>query len=162
MSGPVIRPIDDGDVAWVLALNKANEAQTSPIDAPQLRLMLGDALYARAIGDRAGFIVAFDQTSAYKSVNYQWFRVGYLRFVYVDRIVIADHARGQGLARALYEDMFAVMARMGHGIAACEVNIDPPNPASDAFHEALGFAEAGRATLANGKTVRYMIKHLQP
>jgi hypothetical protein len=39
----------------------------------------------------------------------------------------------------------------------CEVNSDPPNPASDAFHERLGFAEVGRAALPGGtKLVRYL------
>jgi uncharacterized protein len=160
MSAPVIRPIGDDDVAWILALNAANEAATSPLDAPTLRLMLGDAAYARAIGQNDGFIIAFDQTSAYKSVNYQWFRVGYLQFMYVDRIVIDANARKGGLARALYEDMFLAARRAGHGTAACEVNIDPPNTASDAFHDRLGFVEVGKATLPNGKTVRYMIKAL--
>lgn len=159
MSTPVIRPIGDDDVAWILALNAANEIATSPLDAPTLRLMLGDAAYAGAIG-REGFLIAFDQTSAYKSVNYQWFRVGYVQFIYVDRIIVDAAARKGGLARALYEDMFSVARRAGHGTVACEVNIDPPNPASDAFHARLGFVEAGKATLPNGKTVRYMTKTL--
>jgi predicted GNAT superfamily acetyltransferase len=37
----------------------------------------------------------------------------------------------------------------------CEVNAEPPNPASDAFHAAMGFAEVGSATLGGGKQVRY-------
>jgi uncharacterized protein len=41
----------------------------------------------------------------------------------------------------------------------CEVNIDPPNPASEAFHLALGFKEVGQATIHGGtKTVRYFEK----
>ena len=32
----------------------------------------------------------------------------------------------------------------------------PPNPASDAFHERLGFVEVGQARLRNGKFVRYL------
>jgi predicted GNAT superfamily acetyltransferase len=43
----------------------------------------------------------------------------------------------------------------------CEVNLDPPNPASDAFHAALGFAEVGTAVIDNGdKTVRYLSRRL--
>jgi predicted GNAT superfamily acetyltransferase len=39
------------------------------------------------------------------------------------------------------------------------VNVEPPNPASDAFHEAVGFSEVGRAVIQGGeKQVRYMVK----
>jgi predicted GNAT superfamily acetyltransferase len=40
----------------------------------------------------------------------------------------------------------------------CEVNLDPPNPASDAFHASLGFHEIGSAAMSNGKVVRYLTK----
>jgi hypothetical protein len=43
----------------------------------------------------------------------------------------------------------------------CEVNADPPNPASDAFHAALGFAAVGSAANhGGGKTVRYFCREL--
>ena len=42
----------------------------------------------------------------------------------------------------------------------CEVNAEPPNPASDAFHAALGFTEVGQATLNRGKVVRYFARLL--
>jgi uncharacterized protein len=45
----------------------------------------------------------------------------------------------------------------------CEVNISPPNPASDAFHAALGFAEVGSASVyGESKTVRYLSRALVP
>ena len=54
----------------------------------------------------------------------------------------------------------------GHERVVCEVNADPPNPVSDAFHAALGFAEVGSARLSGtplssmGKTVRYFSRPL--
>ena len=55
----------------------------------------------------------------------------------------------------------ALLARAaGHERVVCEVNADPPNPASDAFHAALGFAEIGATLLPNGKTVRYFMRDL--
>ena len=48
------------------------------------------------------------------------------------------------------------------GNRACEVNCDPPNPVSDAFHAALGFREIGRARIVErSKTVRYLILPLR-
>jgi uncharacterized protein len=43
----------------------------------------------------------------------------------------------------------------------CEVNSDPPNPVSDAFHLAMEFIEVGRAAIRQGsKTVRYLAREL--
>ena len=91
------------------------------------------------------------------SPNFIWFRARYPRFVYVDRIVVAPSARGRGCARRLYDDLFEHTARAGHDRVVCEVNKTPPNPASDAFHAALGFVEVGSASVHGGsRTVRYL------
>jgi predicted GNAT superfamily acetyltransferase len=42
----------------------------------------------------------------------------------------------------------------------CEINVTPPNPGSDALHEALGFIELERRDIAPGKVIRYMRKML--
>ena len=107
--------------------------------------------------------MAFDQGADYDSPNYLWFRDRYPRFVYVDRIVVDPAMRKRGLANRLYEDLFRVANDAGHDRVVCEVNSDPPNPASDAFHAALGFTEVGHATLHAGtKTVRYLSRSLAP
>lgn len=47
-------------------------------------------------------------------------------------------------------------------MVCCEVNSDPPNPASDAFHARLGFAEVGAAAIHGGaKSVRYLARPLE-
>ena len=44
-----------------------------------------------------------------------------------------------------------------HDRVVCEVNTIPPNPASDAFHAALGFVAVGTASVHGGsRTVRYL------
>ncbi len=146
----------ESDFDWVLALSAENEVETSHLDAPSLRAMMADAFVADVVEPEAGYLLVFDERAAYQSVNYLWFRERFRRFAYVDRIVISAAARGLGLARALYENLFVRARAAGHDLVCCEVNLDPPNPGSDAFHERLGFVEAGRATLQNGKTVRYM------
>ncbi len=105
--------------------------------------------------------MAFDQDADYDSPNYLWFRERYPRFVYVDRIVVAPAVRKRGLANRLYEDLFEAAIDAGHERVVCEVNSDPPNPASDAFHAALGFVEVGQASIHGGaKTVRYLARPL--
>ena len=78
------------------------------------------------------------------------------------RALCASSARGKGIARLLYADLFAAAKQAGHDRGVCEVNIDPPNPASEAFHAAMGFDAIGEATIHNGtKTVRYFEKTLR-
>lgn len=119
------------------------------------------AAHVRVIDDRAAFLVAFDQDGAYDSPNFLWFRDRLARFVYVDRIAVDAVHRGRGFARLLYEDLFVRARALGHDTVVCEVNAEPANPASDAFHAALGFTVIGNAALAGrGKTVRYLRKAL--
>ena len=94
-----------------------------------------------------------------------WYRKpvrGGHRFVYVDRIVVAPSARGRGLARRLYDELIRTATEAGHDRVVCEVNLDPPNPQSDAFHAALGFQPLATARIHGGtKTVRYMARSLR-
>ena len=145
----------------VLALNNAHAAELSWLEPDELRHLVAEAFSAKAIGYCDAFIIGFDQEADYHSPNFQWFRQRYPRFVYVDRVAVATSARGRGLARALYDDFFARAAAAGHTIVACEVNSDPPNPGSDAFHAALGFSIVGEAAIYGGKrTVRYYLRSI--
>ncbi len=152
-------PIAADDEAAVLALNNAHAVELSWLEIDRLRLLLGWAFHARRIGGLEAFLIAFDETSGYDGGHFQWFRARYPRFVYVDRVVVAPTVRGKGLARRLYLDLFEHARRRGHDIVSCEVNAEPPNPASDAFHAAMGFAAVGSAS-HNDKTVRYFVHRL--
>ena len=145
----------------LLALNNAHASELSWLEPERLEYLVSVALLARRIGELDAFLLAFDQDASYDSPNFQWFRARYPRFVYVDRIVVASSARGRGSARWLYDDLFEHAVRMGHDRVVCEVNQNPPNPASDAFHAALGFAEVGSANVYDGsRTVRYLSRDL--
>jgi uncharacterized protein len=149
------------DIDAILALSARHETETSSLDRVSLSTMLDEAFYSATAADGAdGYLIVFDQDAKYDSVNFNWFRTRYDRFVYVDRIVVAEHARGRGLARAFYADLFIRAKNAGHTRLVCEINLDPPNPGSLAFHQALGFHEIGQATLANGKTVSYQERAL--
>ena len=153
---------NDADGA-MLALNNAHATELSWLEPERLRHLIGQAFHARRVGTVDAFLLAFDQDADYDSPNYLWFRNRYTRFVYVDRIVVAPCARGQGLARRLYADLFDHATQAGHEIVTCEINSDPPNPASDAFHAAMGFSETGAAAIHGGsKMVRYFVRSLQP
>jgi uncharacterized protein len=145
----------------LLALNNAHAAALSWLEPDELRHLVAEAFVARAISDCDAFLIAFDQNADYWSPNFHWFRSRYPRFVYVDRVVVLPAARGRGLARQLYEHLFDKARAAGHSLVTCEVNAEPPNPASDAFHAALGFAAVGSAAIHGGKkTVGYFVREL--
>jgi predicted GNAT superfamily acetyltransferase len=145
--------------AALLALNNEHAQELSWLTSERLTHLVRQAFLARRIGHADAFLLAFDQDADYDSPNFLWFRNRYPRFVYVDRIVVAASARGRGLARLLYRELFEQATRTGHIHVVCEVNSDPPNPASDTFHAALGFVEVGSATIHGGaKTVRYLAR----
>ena len=61
--------------------------------------------------------------------------------------VLEVHGRrlaGTIVGRALYEAAFERAASAGAVEVTCEVNVEPPNPDSQAFHARLGFVEVGR------------------
>lgn len=139
------------------ALNEAHAVELSSLTQARLEHLIGSAFAAYAVGDGDALLLAFDQDGDYDSPNFLWFRERFARFVYVDRVVVSQTRRGEGLARRLYEKLFEAARAAGHDRIVCEVNYDPPNPASDLFHERLGFTEVGRAHLAErGKGVRYL------
>ena len=77
--------------------------------------------------------------------------------------MMAPAARGRGYARLLYADLFCQARQAGHDLVLCEVNGNPPNPASDALHAALKFADVGKASILRGaKTVRYLARVIGP
>lgn len=144
----------------VLRLNQVHVTELSDLDAAALDRLVCEAFFTSVVNGGDAFLIAFDQEADYDSPNFRWFQARYGRFVYVDRIVVAAPARGRGLAKRLYESLFESACAKGQSIIACEVNHAPSNPASDAFHRAQGFEEVGRADLASGKTVRYLVKRL--
>jgi uncharacterized protein len=148
--------------ATLLALNNAHASELSWLEPAGLAHLVDQAWLALRIGDVDAFLLALDQTATYDSPNFGWFRARYPRFIYVDRIVVASSARGRGLARQLYDALIRRASEAGHERIVCEVNIDPPNPGSDAFHGTLGFAEVGSASIHGGaKTVRYLARPLK-
>ncbi|WP_269716514.1 GNAT family N-acetyltransferase [Caulobacter sp. NIBR2454] len=155
-----LRPLLAGEEA-VLALNNAHKVETSLLTQFELDTMAANAWRAWVVGDADAVLIAFDQDAAYDSPNFLWFRDRYERFIYIDRVIVAAHARGHGLARKLYEATMADMRGAGHNLFCCEVNSDPPNPGSDAFHSALGFEEVGASRLEDrSKSVRYLARRV--
>ena len=156
-----LRPLHELDRAALLALNNAHAAELSWLDDARLDRLLGWAALAVGVAPMRAALIAFDQSSPYDGRHFAWFAARYERFVYVDRVVVAAEARGQGLARRLYRHVFQQAAARGCDLITCEVNSQPANPGSDSFHAALGFVPVGEATVPEiGRSVRYLAHRL--
>jgi len=151
---PVLRTTLPQDEPAVLALNLASEAVLSPLTAGGLGALLAQSWHQRVAcldGHVQAFLIALGPGADYDSPNYQWFAQRYTDFVYVDRIVVAAPARQAGLAGLLYGDLIAHARAGGMARITCEIDIEPPNPASLRFHGRFGFAEVGTQWVAGGK-----------
>lgn len=157
---PDLRPLRDTDVADVLALNHANVVKLAEMDEARLHELVGLADRFDVVdvdGTFAGFVVTFAAGTAYDSENYRWFSQRHADFYYLDRIVLSDRHRRQGLGSFVYDDMERV-ARP-HGRLCLEVNVVPRNEPSLAFHGARGYVEVGRLG-DDGHRVALMEKQL--
>jgi predicted GNAT superfamily acetyltransferase len=148
------------DLNALIALNNSHAVELSWVEKQQFENMILNAVYARGIAPAKGFLLAFDETALYDNVNFLWFRARYETFIYVDRIVVDYAFRGQGAARALYEDLFEFARSKRQSLIVCEVNTDPPNPASDVFHKRLGFTPVGESLIPSGRRVQYLAKQI--
>lgn len=161
-------PITAADIATaaplagqLLALNNSHARELSWLEHDRLKHLVATAFFAARIGDADAFMIAFDQHADYDSPNFVWFRDRYPRFIYVDRIVVSAQARGRGHAQSLYTALFEAARNAGHKWVVCEVNSDPPNPNSDAFHAKNGFTAVDTAHIDGGrKSVRYLARRL--
>jgi len=155
----VIRPVAAADIPALAALNDAEAQHVNALGEDGLRALLGAAWLALCA--EGALLVALREDTPAQGPNHAWFQARLPTFAYVDRVVVAPAARGRGLARALYAALEARARAAALPALCCEVNLDPPNPASMAFHEGLGFAPMGEATdPRNGKLVRYLAKTL--
>lgn len=149
-----VRPTTDADLDALHALSQTATQEVGDIartDFAELHALCAEALVAHIRGEAApaGFLFALDPGEDYGSPNYRWFSARGGRFRYIDRVVVADWARGRGVGRALYAGLIA--ATPADVALVCEVNTVPPNPGSEAFHARIGFREVGRAAHAPGE-----------
>lgn len=140
----------------VLGLNEHWVPHVGSLTSERLDRIVSESTFAVAaaatgeVGPIDGFVIVLGPGADYDSPNYRYFEERLAAgkapgpFRYVDRIAVAPEAQGTGIGRMLYEATFDHARRDGASEVTCEVNLDPPNPDSQAFHARLGFVEVGR------------------
>lgn len=145
-SEPIVRPLVDADIDKVTALN--NEAYPA-VPRATVDEMAGFVdtfdwcMVCEHNSDIVGFVMAVEPGKDYDSENYRFFESRGLPHFYIDRVVLGEAARGKGLGKRLYGELFEEARRRGYQRITCEVNLKPENPVSLAFHNTMGFVAVG-------------------
>ncbi|MGJ8558931.1 MAG: GNAT family N-acetyltransferase [Litorimonas sp.] len=153
-------PIQSDHHATILRNNQQFVHWLSPLDALELTELLSHADYARQLYAGEAALIAYDGQGSYRHKNVDWLSARLGNYVYIDRVVIGAAAQGKGAGRTLYADLEATARLCGHTHIACEVNTQPDNPGSHAFHLALGYNPMEEVTYPNGGSVRYYVRKL--
>ena len=140
-----VRDAGAADHPAILALNNSAVPHVNALSTEEFAWLSGHANFFRLVEDDAGllgFAIVLPSGLDYWSDNYKWFTARFDRFLYLDRVVVAERGRRRGVGRALYDALFAFGAGAWPRVTL-EVNLRPPNPDSERFHEALGFTTLG-------------------
>ncbi len=153
-----LRPLRPDDADAVLAINEAVVHKLAPMDHPEYLWFLEVATCAWAAevdGEVAGFVLVLEPGHAYDSRNYRWFSERYDDFLYLDRVAIHHDHRRQGVGGVIYDGVEALAAAQGRPVLL-EVNVEPPNHASLAFHQSRGYLPVDTLDHPGGKRVQLL------
>ena len=156
-----IRSITPSDLERILAINESNVPEVGSVDADRMAMLVDVSPIALAVEvDDAvvGFCLVMSSDAPYDSVNFRWFTERFSDFMYLDRVAFDAAAQGRGLGTLLYAEVDCAMVELGAGRLALEVNVDPPNEKSLAFHASRGFAEVGQQDTPYGIRVSMQMR----
>ncbi|SEG49651.1 hypothetical protein SAMN02910276_03181 [Butyrivibrio sp. Su6] len=143
----IIKRIKPNEYSFVLELNQRYVDVLIPMDREELEWLVETAALFEIIyvdNFPAGFIIAFREgLNDYDFKSYKWFEERYPKFLYIDRIVIADSYQNQGLGRVLYKRAFDYAKENEINILAAAITTEPYNKKSMLFHAEIGFREVG-------------------
>ena len=156
----MLEPLESADHDDVLALNERHQHLTAPMNLERLLRLddVGTVEVLRHDGRFAGFVVTVASGAAYAGENFAWYAERYDSFCYLDRIIVHEDALRRGLAGRVYDEVEARTARWAP-LLVLEVNVEPPNEASLAFHAGRGFEHVGEREF-DGHTVAMLVKRL--
>ncbi|MES3007731.1 MAG: GNAT family N-acetyltransferase [Pseudomonadota bacterium] len=126
--------------AFIRKLWKLNETACGD------RLVISKADFEERVGQcdwivqrEAGFLLGIVVGKEIENFSYLWFQTRFENFLYVERVVVEDSARRQGLATSMIRETLEWCRERGIDSVVCQVYDRPPNPAGHAVCKALGF-----------------------
>lgn len=164
MSAWEVREATVADRVAILAVNGESVPGVSAFDEDKLEMLAtaSDPLLV-VVGDDgvAGYLIAFTPDARYQGACFRWFRENRPGSLYIDQVAIGASARRRGAGSALYDAAEEAARERGLDRLTCEVNLDPPNPESMAFHAARGFQQVGTLAVPDGRRVSLQLKTLE-
>ncbi|MGN6370974.1 MAG: GNAT family N-acetyltransferase [Phycisphaerae bacterium] len=159
----MVRRLGDGDRAAVLRLNGRSHPEVWPLGEAELGALLGFGGYHLIAmdeeGNVLGYLLSFPSSCDYDDTEMREFRRRVAEpFVYICQVVIGSEHRRRGIGRGLYDAVVEEAKRTGVGVLCCDVNTEPANPVSLAFHRELGFERIGDGVASNGFGVAFLAK----
>jgi predicted GNAT superfamily acetyltransferase len=158
-----IRPAQNQDFERILAINEAGHPGVSPLTLAELAATCAGGLHCHVAElDRevAGYVITYTDADVYDGEEFNWFKRSFARFLYIDQIAIARSARRAGVGSQIYHRLEQRAREQALTSLVCEVNLDPPNPVSLAFHTRQSFVEVETLATADGRTVSLRRKEL--
>jgi uncharacterized protein len=157
----LLAPLTPSERPDVIALNDRHAHLTAPMDDARLGYLtdVGTVEVIRHEDRFAGFVVTMAGDAAYDSGNFGWFAERYDAFGYLDRIVIHEDFRRRGLAGLVYDEVEDRVAQRAP-LLALDVNSDPPNVESLAFHARRGYQQVGERDFHDHR-VALLVKQLR-
>jgi L-amino acid N-acyltransferase YncA len=122
------------------------EIEPPTLEEFQARVLAAQERWSWLVAERNGEVLGYAYGSAFRT------RAAY-RFTAETSAYVGPAHRGLGIARALYERLFVVLAAKGYANAYAGIAL--PNDPSVAFHEALGFSHVGTFHRAGWKFGRW-------
>ncbi len=149
---PSLRAAEPRDIPDIVAANNAETPAVSELDPGMTRTLIqaADAALVAEVEDVfAGFVFALPDGIDFDARNYRWFEERLDDYLYVERIVVVDGNQGRGIGRRFYDHLIDTTDRR-HLVS--EVNTNPRNDASLAFHDRFGFEAIGELTYGDDIT----------
>ena len=166
-AGISVRAAVSGDVRHLLALNELALPHVTSMSSAGFAHLMGQSSIALVVEEVGvpdpfpiGFCLVLGPGLDYQSVNYRWVMDRYADALYLDRVVVDADRRGRGVGQRIYAEVQRLMRSdwPKFPTLALEVNLEPPNPESLAFHRKLGFDAVGEQMTPYGARVLLMAK----
>lgn len=162
-----IRDATGDDLDAILMLNRGALPAVSDVDDRELWRLVEQSAATLVAHDADGggvvaFAITFGPGADYDSPNYRFFADRYPSFRYVDRVVVDPAFARRGIGSRLYDRAVADAVEAEVAVVTAEVNVEPPNQPSLAFHAAHGFVGVGEQDTEGGaKRVRLLVRELR-
>lgn len=163
-TSPVLSEASTDHTDAIIRLSRTGVNTTSPLNEDSLVALLNVCCWFRVLsvdGHIVGYACAMDRQAAYAGEAFHCFRARFRQnFLHIDQIVIAPEFHRQGFGRLLYDDIEHFARTEDVGLLTCEVDRNPPDLLSHAFHLRQGFVELASFP-ARGIVVTLLAKQIR-